>query len=179
MPRIARARATNPLWNHYRCQDDRWIALAMLQADRYWAEFCRAMGRPDMAQDARFADMRSRALNGEAAVAAFDEVFATRPRAEWMRHLKESPGDFIFTIVNSVDELPTDPQVQANEYVTEFDHPQFGPTRMVGMPVRLSQTPGSVRLPAPELGQHTEEILLGVLGWDWERISDLRAKEVI
>jgi crotonobetainyl-CoA:carnitine CoA-transferase CaiB-like acyl-CoA transferase len=179
MPRIARARATNPLWNHYRCQDDKWIALAMLQADRYWAEFCRAVGRPDMAQDARFADMRSRAQNAEAAVAAFDEVFARRPRAEWMRHLKESPGDFIFTIVNSVDDLPADPQVQANEYVTLFDHPQFGPTRVMGMPVRLSETPGSVRLPAPELGQHTEEILLGVLGWSWERISDLRAKEVI
>ena len=67
----------------------------------------------------------------------------------------------------------------ANGYVTDFEHPQFGPTKMVGMPVRLSETPGSVRTPAPELGQNTEEVLLDVLGYDWDRISQLREKEVI
>ena len=60
-----------------------------------------------------------------------------------------------------------------------LDHPQHGPTQMVGVPVRLSETPGSVRTPAPELGQHTEEILLDVLGCDWDRISALREKGVI
>ena len=81
--------------------------------------------------------------------------------------------------MNDVNDLPDDPQVQANDYVTEFDHPTYGPTKMLGMPVRLSETPGSVRLAAPELGQHTEEILLDVLGYDWERIAELRKLEVI
>jgi crotonobetainyl-CoA:carnitine CoA-transferase CaiB-like acyl-CoA transferase len=179
MPRMPRSRAANPLWNHYRCQDDQWLAVAMLQADRYWADFCRALGRPDMVDDERFRDVGSRAANAAEAVAAFDEAFARRPRAEWIEHLKKSPGDFIFTIVNSVDDLPQDPQVLANGYVTEIDHPQFGPTKMVGMPVRLSETPGSVRAPAPELGQNTEEVLLDVLGYDWDRITELRKKEVI
>ena len=72
-----------------------------------------------------------------------------------------------------------DPQVQANDYIVTLDHPQCGPTKMVGIPVQLSETPGSVRSPAPELGQHTEEILMDLLGWDWDRISALREKGVI
>ena len=75
--------------------------------------------------------------------------------------------------------LPDDPQMQVNEYVTEFDHPNHGPTKMLGMPVRLSETPGAVRQAARELGQHTEEILLEVLGYDWERIAELRKLDVI
>jgi crotonobetainyl-CoA:carnitine CoA-transferase CaiB-like acyl-CoA transferase len=179
MPRSARQSAANPLWNHYECKDGAWLALAMLQADRYWADLCRALGRPELAEDERFADMRVRAGNAAAVIEVFDEVFATRTRGEWIDVLKASPGDFIFTIVNAVGDLPDDPQVRANDYVVDFEHPQFGTTQVMGMPVRLSETPGQVRLPAPEFGQHTEEILLDVLGYDWERISELRAKEVI
>jgi len=69
--------------------------------------------------------------------------------------------------------------MQANDYIVDFDHPQFGPTKMLGLPVRLSETPGAIRLPAPELGQHTEEVLLEVLGYDWDRITTLRQKQAI
>jgi crotonobetainyl-CoA:carnitine CoA-transferase CaiB-like acyl-CoA transferase len=104
--------------------------------------------------------------------------FATRPRAEWIERLARG-GDFIVSIVNSVDQLPDDPQVQANGYVTTFAHPAFGDTQVVGVPVRLSETPGSIRLPAPEFGQHTEEILTEVLGYSWEDVGRLRDTEVI
>jgi crotonobetainyl-CoA:carnitine CoA-transferase CaiB-like acyl-CoA transferase len=179
MPRSFRKRSWNPLWNHYRCHDDLWIALAMLQPDRYWADFTRALGRPELATDAKYKDMAARTQNAEECVALLDGIFATKPRAEWLRILREDPGDYIFTIVNRVDDLPDDPQVQANDYIVEIDHPQCGKTKMVGVPVQLSETPGSVRAPAPELGQHTEEILLDVLGWEWDRISALREKKVI
>jgi crotonobetainyl-CoA:carnitine CoA-transferase CaiB-like acyl-CoA transferase len=69
--------------------------------------------------------------------------------------------------------------VRANDYVVDFEHPRHGKTRVLGVPVRLGETPGSVRAPAPELGQHTEEILLDVLGYDWERITALRERGVI
>src|SRR5215470_204932 len=178
IPRMPRKYASNPLWNHYRCGDDKWICLGMLQPDRYWSDFCRVVGRPELAQDERFSDLRRRAANAGAAVEALDAIFATKPRAEWMRTLRAG-GDFIFTSVNSVDELPNDPQVLANGYVQDFDHPQFGKTQVVGMPVRLTATPGSVRLPAPELGQHTEEILTELLGYSWERIAALKDAQVI
>ncbi len=179
IPRVARNNAGNPLWNHYECKDGRWIALAMLQADRYWPDFCRAIGRPELASDERFADIPSRAKNREAALAALDEAFASKTRDEWLETLRREPGDFVFTVVNSVDDLPDDPQVRANDYVVDFEHPAHGTLQMLGLPVRLSETPGTVRTPAPEFGQHTEEILLDLLGYDWDRIAELRAKEVI
>ena len=179
MPRTQRSAAGNPLWNHYRCADDQWLALAMLQPDRYWADFCRVIERPALAEDARFADMVARGQHSAECIAILDEAFASRPREEWLRRLKEDPGDFIYTVVNTVDDLADDPQVLENDYIVEMEHPQHGPTRMVGIPVGLSETPGSVRRAAPELGQDTEMVLMDVLGWDWDKIASLREKEAI
>jgi len=177
-PRMPRARAFNPLWNHYRCADDLWIALGMLQADRYWEDFCRAVDRADLATDPRFASMGERAANSEACVAALDQVFAARPRDEWMEILRKG-GDFIYTIVNRVDDLAEDPQMLANDYVIDFDHPTHGATRYVGIPVGLSETPGAVRAPAPEHGQDTEIVLTELLGYDWDEVTALRERGVI
>jgi crotonobetainyl-CoA:carnitine CoA-transferase CaiB-like acyl-CoA transferase len=177
-PRTHRSKAPNPLWNHYRCGDDKWIALGMLQPDRYWTDLTRALGHPALGEDARFADVRTRTQNAEACVTALDAIFAARPRAQWMQILREG-GDFIFTVLNSVDDLPDDPQMRANGYIVDLEHPQFGTTPMVGVPVRLSETPGSVREPAPELGQHTELILTELLGYDWDHVAHLRKKGVI
>jgi crotonobetainyl-CoA:carnitine CoA-transferase CaiB-like acyl-CoA transferase len=179
MNRGYRKAAGNPLWNHYRCADDQWIMLGMLQPDRYWADFCAALGRPEMAEDERFKDLRSRAQNAAAAIEFIDEAFASKTRDEWMKALQESQGDFIYTLVNSVADLPEDPQVKANDYIVDFEHPQFGTTQVLGMPYRLSETPGSVREPAPEFGQHTEEVLVELLGYDWDQVTDLRKREVI
>lgn len=179
LPRSFRNKAGNPLWNHYRCQDDKWLALAMLQPDRYWSDFCVALGRPELAEDERFAELRARGANAEACIEILDEAFASKPREAWLETLRESPGDFIFTVVNSIDDLPDDPQMLANDYVVDFEHPQHGTTQVMGMPVRLSETPGQVRTPAPELGQHTEEVLLDVLGFDWDKLTDLRKREII
>lgn len=178
-PRSFRARAMNPLWNHYRCADGKWLALAMLQADRYWADFARALGLPELADDPDFASMAARAQNAERCIEMLDAAFAEHPRETWLRRLAEAPGDFIYTIVNSVDDLPDDPQVLANDYVVEMEHPQYGPTRMVGIPVELGETPGGIRSAAPELGQHSESVLAELLGMEWEEISELRERGVI
>jgi len=178
IPRMPRKYAVNPLWNHYRCQDGRWICLGMLQPDRYWKDFVRVIGRPELATDERFVDMRVRAGNAGVAVEILDEVFAGRPLDEWLAILRGG-GDFIFSAVQSVDELPDDPQVQANQYIVNFEHPRFGTTPVVGIPVRLSATPGQIRLPAPEFGQHTEQILTELLGYTWEQVAELKEQEVI
>ncbi len=177
-PRTFRSKSFNPLWNHYRCADDTWIALAMLQADRYWADLCRALDRPELIDDERFANMGARSANSEACVAIFDEIFVSKPRDDWMKIL-ENGGDFIFTVVNSLNDLPDDPQMQANGYITEIDHPTYGPTQYLACPVGLSETPGQVTTPAPELGQHTELILTELLGYSWDDVGQLREKKVI
>ncbi len=176
-PRIPRANAFNPLWNHYRCADDKWIALAMLQPDRYWKDFCEVIGKPELIEDPRFA-ANTRGWNATALIAILDEVFAARPRDEWMRILK-SRGDFIYTIVNSVSDLPDDPQVRANDYVVEYEHPALGNMTLLGMPVKLSKTPREPRGHAPEFGEHTELLMTEVLGYSWDDVARLREANVI
>jgi len=111
-------------------------------------------------------------------IAILDRVFASKPRDEWMKILKKG-GDFIYTVVNSISDLPNDPQVLANDYVVDFDHPTMGPIKVVGQPVTFSKTPGSVRAPAPEFGEHTEQILIDFLGYTWEDVAQLKEEEVI
>jgi crotonobetainyl-CoA:carnitine CoA-transferase CaiB-like acyl-CoA transferase len=178
MPRPSRTYAFNPLWNHYRCQDDRWIAVAMAQADRWWADLVRVIGHPELASDERFATMIARGMNCGEAVRILDETFATRPSAEWVKVLTEG-GDFIFTLVNSVSDLPADPQLRANDLIAQVEHPQHGPTEMLNLPIGLSETPGAIRATAPEFGQHTEQVLVEELGYEWEQVAELRDKGVI
>ena len=176
--RATRESMGNPIYNYYRCQDDKWICLGMAQSDRHWADFCRAIGREDLATDERCSDMFKRANIKRELIAALDEVFATRPRDEWLKLLRER-GDFAIAPVNTHLDLMDDPQVLANGYIVEYEHPAFGPTKAPGLPITLSQTPGAIRLPAPEWGQHTEEVLMEVGGLSWEDIAQLREQEVI
>jgi crotonobetainyl-CoA:carnitine CoA-transferase CaiB-like acyl-CoA transferase len=176
--RMTRTESWNPLWNSYECADGQWLCLAMIQADRYWADFCKVIEREDMITDERYAAMDVRGRNGSACVAELDAEFAKRPRAEWMERLRGG-GDFIFTAVATVDELATDVQMIANDYVVDFDHPTYGPIQHVGLPIQLSETPGGLRLPAPQHGQHTEEILTEVLDYSWDDIGALRRKGVL
>ena len=176
--RMAREESFNPLWNSYCCSDGRWLCLAMLQPDRYWADFCRVIDREDMIADERFAALSERAQNGPLCIAELDAAFAKRPRAEWLERLKKG-GDFIYTAVATVDELVTDVQMEANDYVVDFEHPTYGTIRQLGMPIQLSETPGKIRLPAPQHGQHTEEVLTEILDYSWEEIGELRGKKVL
>jgi len=176
--RNTRDNAFNPLWNHYRCADGKWLSVAMLQPDRYWKDFCTTLARPDLIDDPRFAEMRTRGANAAELIKILDAIFAARTRADWMRALKAG-GDFIYTVVNSVSDLPDDPQVKANGYVVDYEHPELGPTKLLGMPVKLSETPGDPRGHAPELGEHTEAIMTEMLGYTWEDIARLREANVI
>jgi crotonobetainyl-CoA:carnitine CoA-transferase CaiB-like acyl-CoA transferase len=176
--RNTRDEAFNPLWNHYRCADGKWLALAMLQPDRYWKDFCATMGIAELADDARFTDLRTRGKNAPALIAILDRKFAEKPRDEWMRVLKAG-GDFIYTVVNSVSDLPDDPQVKANSYIVDHEIPGIGKTQLLGMPIGLSETPGNARGHAPELGEHTEAILTEMLGYSWDDVARLREAGVI
>jgi crotonobetainyl-CoA:carnitine CoA-transferase CaiB-like acyl-CoA transferase len=176
--RFYRTEAANPLWNHYQCQDGKWICFAMPQADRYWPDFCRAVGITELEKEERFATMRARGKNCKELIGILDKIFASKPRDEWMKILKAG-GDFIYTIVNNINDLPDDPQALANNYVVDYDHPGWGPTKVVGHPVIYSQTPANPKAPAPEFGEHTEHILIETLGYSWEQVAELKEKEVI
>ncbi|WP_236795479.1 CaiB/BaiF CoA-transferase family protein [Amycolatopsis sp. GM8] len=149
----------NPLANCFRTSDDRWIWLAMLQADRYWAEFCERIGRPDLAADERFSADQARVANLRACMSELDTEFAAHPLSYWREKLNGLSG--VWAVVQTATELLDDPQVIANGYVADVDY--NGRThRLVPSPAQFdAQRPVMTR--APESGEHTDEIL-GELG---------------
>ena len=176
--RFYRTKAINPLWNHYKCKDEKWICLAMPQADRYWPDFCKTLGIPELGKDPRFENMKVRGRNSEEIISIVDKIFASKPRDEWMSILKEG-GDFIYTFVNNIADLPDDPQMRVNDYIVDYEHPTWGGSQIVGSPLILSKTPADPRAPAPEFGEHTEQVLVEMLGYSWEEVGKLRESEVL
>jgi crotonobetainyl-CoA:carnitine CoA-transferase CaiB-like acyl-CoA transferase len=165
----------NPLVGVYRTKDDRHIQLVFLQPDRYWADFCRVIDRPDLAGDARFADMVTRRDNGAACVAELDAEFAKRTFDEWKSILARL--DAPWAPVQSVAELLEDPQVEANGYIGEVVLDGGASYRLPAVPVQFDGQPPALRR-APEHGEDTEALLLE-LGYGWEDISALKEAGVV
>lgn len=178
MPRYDRTKAGNPISNYYRCADGKWLFIALMQPDRYWPDFCQAIGLPEMKDDPRFSTTDAMTQNKTALISVLDEVFASRTSQEWTSIFRDFP-DFIYETINRVSDLDKDPQFLANDYIVEVPHPDIGKLKMVGIPVKFSQTPGSIRMPAPHLGQHTEEVLTDICGYSWEEVGQLAEQEVI
>jgi crotonobetainyl-CoA:carnitine CoA-transferase CaiB-like acyl-CoA transferase len=175
-PRLLRSEAGNPIYNHYKCKDDKWIVIAHLQPDRYWPNVCKAMGLAELEHDPRFSTIEARHDNGKELVAILDEKFATKNRDEWVEIFKRE--DVIHTPVQSASEVFQDPQALANDYIVSVDHPVWGKIKMLGFHWNFHDTPASVHREAPELGQHTEEIILEQ-GYTWEDITGLKDEEII
>ncbi len=174
--RISRTKRANPLVNTYRTRDNKWLQFNMGQSDLQWPGFCRAIERPQLEKDPRFEDMLARQNNCEELTRIIDEVLATQDRSEWRRRFKEN--DCICGVVQSPEEVVADPQALANDFFVEIDHPVAGRLKVVNTPVKFRQNPASPRGPAPQVGQHTEEILLD-LGYSWDDITRLKEQKVI
>ena len=139
-----------------------------------WRKLCYALEQPDLADDPRFKTNPLRAENYDELRPILAAVIGGRETAVWLEILEEAgvPNGPI----NNMAQVMADPQVQAREMIVEVDHPVAGKTELPGIPIKLSDTPGSIRTPAPLLGQHAEEILTGLLGYDQQDIEGLREK---
>jgi crotonobetainyl-CoA:carnitine CoA-transferase CaiB-like acyl-CoA transferase len=165
----------NPLVGAYRTSDDRHIQLVFLEADRYWGDFCRLLGREELVEDPRFSDLAARREHADECIALLREEFAARTFAEWKALL--STIDAPWAPVQAVEELLDDPQVLANDYVGDVDV-ESGPSyRLPSVPVQFDERPPPLRR-APEHGEHTETVLLE-LGYTWEQIGELGQAGVI
>jgi len=141
-----------------------------------WEKLCRALGRPDLAADPRFRDNPSRTVRAAELAGELERIFSGRPTADWLRRLDEAgvPAG----PVNDMAAVYADPQVRARRMMEEVEHPTAGRVKSIGMPVKLSETPGAIRRPAPTLGQHTDEILRE-LGLSDAEIAELRRSKAV
>ncbi|MEY8018552.1 CaiB/BaiF CoA transferase family protein [Mycobacterium servetii] len=147
----------NPCMNNYTAGDGRRFWIVGLEADRHWPALCRAVGRPEWLTDPRFEDARARARNAVPLIAALDEIFATRPLEEWARAFAAEP-DFFWSPVNTLEDVVADEQFHAAGGIVDVPDGAAG-VAMVATPADFHGTPWAPRSGAPQLGQHTDEIL--------------------
>ncbi len=146
-------------------------------SDKLWRMCCPLLGRADLADDPRFVTNAKRSANRPALIDTLQETFLTRTYEEWAALLV--PAGVPMGAINTIDRVLEHPQVIARGALIESTHPVAGTIQMTGPPVRMSETPGAVRTPAPLLGEHTREILRTRLGLDDAAIAKLRAARVI
>ena len=143
---------------------------------RNWERMARVLGAPEWLADARFANNSERMKNLPALVELMNDRLRARPVREWL-HLLEAEGVPCGPI-NSIADMAADPQALAREMVVELEHPRAGRTRALGLPIKLSRTPGKVSRPAPTFGQHTREVL-AEFGFSAAEIDALYASNAI
>lgn len=172
----ARKNAPNPLRNTYQTKDKKWLFFMMLQTDRFWSPVCKAIGREDLEEDPRFDSHEKRLENSRLIISILDEVLVTKTMAEWTERFDQY--GLVWEPETTVPEVLADPQVSENDYVAEVEHSSGELIKWLCVPFQFSKTPIRPRSPAPELGQHTEEVLLE-MGYDWAQLSRLKEQEVI
>lgn len=166
----------NVLLNSYKTKDKRWMRFAMNQPDLYWARLCRATGLTELENDPRFNSFIPRLENHAVLFDILEKTFLSKTLAEWKPLLDEA--GLPWAPVMTLPEVTADEQARANGFFVDYPHPTAGNVEMVGNPVMLGSTPVTVRMPAPEFGQHTEEILLEY-GYSWEDIGQMRDEGVM
>ncbi len=155
-------------------QDGEWLVIGA-SPQHFWERLCRLLGAERLLDDPRFVTNADRVAHRTELEEELAKLFSTRPAAAWIEAL-EAEG-IPAAPVNRIDRVFQDPQVFHREMVLEQEHPVVGRHRLLGIPVKLSLTPGRVRAPAPSLGQHTEEIL-STLGYSAEALAAFRQESV-
>jgi crotonobetainyl-CoA:carnitine CoA-transferase CaiB-like acyl-CoA transferase len=115
--------------------------------------------------------------NAAELVAILDELFATRPRDEWLRIFGEF--DLFCCAVHKLTDLAEDPQILANDYLIDFEHPTLGTVKIPGYPIHFSESWAQTTRAAPDLGEHTEEILAEIAEFSAEDIARLRKQGIV
>jgi formyl-CoA transferase len=175
-PPISRLTTFNPLVNFYPTRDERWICLVMLQADRWWPDLARHIGRPDLIDNPTFSTAEARQENIGVVVETLDAIFKTRTLDEWSSALATAEG--VWAPVLSPEDICEDQQALACGFLPSVVTGDGSSLRVVASPAQFDEKPIGELRRAPEHGEHTEEILLE-LGCDWADIGDFKERGII
>ncbi len=173
IPRMRHADLPNPLVAAYATRDGRLLYLAGIQTENHFENFCACVDRKDLLTDPRFVTSAERYAHRAELIAVLDELFASRDLADWVTRLQGLTTPW--TVIQTAQEAATDPQVTANHLIPTVqgavDHPVVAsPAQFDGIPPRLT--------PAPDHGEHTDEVLLE-LGRSWEEILELKESNAV
>ena len=145
--------------------------------DGQWEKFCHAIERPQWISDQRFSTNSARVLNRELVVNTLNDLFGTRDADHWLE-LCEQIG-LPAGPINTIDRVFADPQVKSREMRVTAQHSQDGTVSLINSPLRIPTTPISIRRAPPTLGEHTEDVLNELLGYDKASISALRDEGIV
>jgi crotonobetainyl-CoA:carnitine CoA-transferase CaiB-like acyl-CoA transferase len=165
---------TSPTYRAYQASDQ-WIVISAFN-QRMWKGLCAALEQPDWLKDPRFIDPQMRASNRPILIQLIGAEIIKQPLAYWEKRLKEN--DVPCSPVNTIDKVVVQPQVIARDMVQEIELEGLGMMSMAGLPIKFSESPGSLRLPPPRLGQHTAEIL-SEMGYAAQQIKALAEQGAI
>ena len=152
-PRRSRENALNAVTNHYRCRDDRWIILSLLNEEKQWPTLMRCLGHDELANDPRFATKADRHARSLELIKIFDGIFATRDLADWRKALDGS--GLVFGIVGILDDIPNDQQMKDNDVLVPFEND----TMLTVNSADLGDGRRKSRRASRRLGQHSDDIL--------------------
>ena len=161
---------------NYRCKgEDSWVAISV-RSDAEWQRLCILMGRQELAEDARFLKTEERLANADA-LDRLVEDWTLDKEAYPIMELLQGQGIPCAPVLKASEVLDS-PQLQARGFFETVHHPEAGTHQMPGMPWRLSRTPGSIRLPAPCLGEHSRRVLMEHLGLTETDLADLEQRGI-
>lgn len=152
------------------------IALAV-GSEKLWKLFCPLINRPDLLTDSRFAGNVKRGEHREELIEILQSELLKQPFATWEETFLRA--GIPLGAINTVADAVAHPQIKARNMMVEVEHPTAGPVEMVSVPVRLSETPGAIRRPAPTLGQHSGEVLRELLDLSPDTIAGLIEQGVV
>src|SRR3990172_7487217 len=162
------------LWYTYRTADG-YMAVGGVYPDR-WPVFCRAIDRPDLETDTRFAGVGARIRGRDELNRLLDAHFSTRTTAEWLERLEAA--DLFCAPVYDYAQVAAEPQAYDNGYLVPVQHPRLGEITAVNCPIAFSETPASPAPASPDLGEHTSDVLHG-FGYGGEEIERLREEGIV
>jgi crotonobetainyl-CoA:carnitine CoA-transferase CaiB-like acyl-CoA transferase len=166
----------SPLRNRFQCKDGKWIIGTHHPEEKYWSDFCKAMGKETLLKDRKYTDEAVRPVTSPELIEMFDAAFLEKTRDQWMEVFQ--PLGLMFCPVLHVTEVEHDPQAIVNGYVVPYEHRSLGKINIPGYPIHFSANSAGTRFSAPGIGEHTAEILKEI-GYESEEIENLKKQGIV